>query len=166
LAAVLLLVSPLADGRRLPVRAFTVADGLPQNEINCILEDSRGFLWVGTSDGLARFDGRDFVTYGVAEGLPHPGVTDILEAPDGSLWLATGGGVARFAVTASPPTTAFRTYRLAAEEFRLVSALPLLQVPSFRPAPFSPVFLRDFVFGAEDTNFGVLQSLEGSFVSN
>ncbi|HKF41604.1 MAG TPA: two-component regulator propeller domain-containing protein [Thermoanaerobaculia bacterium] len=115
-AALATLVSSSAAGRRLPVRLFTVADGLPQNEINCVFEDSRGFLWVGTSDGLARFDGRDFTAYGVPDGLPHPGVNDILEAPDGSLWLATGAGVARFAATESgPPQAAFRTYRVASE---------------------------------------------------
>src|SRR5262249_51504278 len=109
-------VSSSAAGRRLPTRLFTVADGLPQNEINCVFEDSRGFLWVGTTDGLARFDGRDFTTYGVADGLPHPGVNDILDAPDGSLWLATGAGVARFAVTeSSPPAAALRAYRVASE---------------------------------------------------
>jgi ligand-binding sensor domain-containing protein len=115
------LTSSAADGRRLPIRVFTIADGLPQNEINCVFEDSRGFLWIGTTDGLARFDGRDFTTYGVAEGLPHPSVNHILEVPDGSLWLATGGGVARFAVTESRGgPAAFRVYRLVSEVGRNV----------------------------------------------
>ena len=89
--AALLAIRPVSAGaRRLPTRTFTVADGLPQIEITCVFEDRRGYLWVGTTDGLARFDGRDFATYGVAEGLPHPVVHDILEGPDGALWIATG----------------------------------------------------------------------------
>jgi ligand-binding sensor domain-containing protein len=56
-AALATFVTSSAAGRRLPVRLFTIADDLPQNEINCLLEDSRGFLWVGTSDGFACFDG-------------------------------------------------------------------------------------------------------------
>jgi ligand-binding sensor domain-containing protein/signal transduction histidine kinase len=102
-----------ADARRLPARVFKVEDGLPHDRIRCVMEDSRGFLWIGTGDGLARFDGSRFVSYGVAEGLPHPGVEDILEVPDGSLWLATGAGVVRFDVNESPALpSAFRTFRL------------------------------------------------------
>jgi signal transduction histidine kinase/ligand-binding sensor domain-containing protein/DNA-binding response OmpR family regulator len=42
---------------------FTQEDGLPNNHIQCIYQDSRGWIWIGTSQGLSRFDGYSFVNY-------------------------------------------------------------------------------------------------------
>lgn len=61
LLATLCIAMPLA-GRQLPVRNYTSADGLAGNFVNQILEDSRGFLWLATSEGLSRFDGNQFTT--------------------------------------------------------------------------------------------------------
>src|SRR5262245_763910 len=43
-------------------RHLTTDDGLPNNRVEAILQDSRGFMWFGTIDGLARYDGYRFVT--------------------------------------------------------------------------------------------------------
>jgi len=85
------VVSPAAQ---LPVRTFGTADGLPGDAVTALLEDSRGFLWVGTQTGLARFDGTTFVTYTTDDGLPHPGITALAEDRDGTLWVGTTGGLA------------------------------------------------------------------------
>jgi len=45
---------------RLPIRKFTIADGLPHDSVNSIYCDSRGLLWFATREGLARFDGNRF----------------------------------------------------------------------------------------------------------
>src|SRR5438132_1809615 len=92
----LILVSSVAQAERLPLRAYTTADGLAHNEINKIVRDSRGFLWFCTADGLSRFDGYVFTNYGTAQGLPHPYVNDLLETRTGEVWLATNGGLVRF----------------------------------------------------------------------
>ena len=42
---------------------LTSDDGLSQNTVDCILKDSRGFMWFGTQDGLNRYDGYSFVVY-------------------------------------------------------------------------------------------------------
>jgi signal transduction histidine kinase/ligand-binding sensor domain-containing protein len=79
-------------------RHFTVRDGLPSNHITCLFQDSRGFVWVGTYDGLGLFDGSSIRLYGMAEGLDVPSILDIAEdrTREGSLWIATLNGVFRF----------------------------------------------------------------------
>jgi ligand-binding sensor domain-containing protein len=99
LAALLLLVTlpPGALAQRLPVSTYGVEDGLPSAFVQYILQDSRGFLWFATRDGLARFDGDRIVTYSVEHGIPDPTVNYIIESRSGQLWIATnGGGVGRF----------------------------------------------------------------------
>jgi ligand-binding sensor domain-containing protein len=44
-------------------KIFTVKEGLSQSHINALLQDSRGFIWIGTEDGLDRFDGYEFITF-------------------------------------------------------------------------------------------------------
>src|SRR5436853_3416257 len=96
LLTLLILLPSLARAERLPLKPYTVADGLPNNVINKIVRDSRGFLWFCTSEGLSRFDGYSFTNYGTDQGLPHTAVNDILETRAGDYWLATNGGLVRF----------------------------------------------------------------------
>jgi len=85
-----------ARGERLPVHRYSTADGLPSNWIGKISQDSRGYLWFVTREGLSRYDGYDFVNYTTANGLPRNTITDFLEARDGVYWVATTAGLARF----------------------------------------------------------------------
>jgi ligand-binding sensor domain-containing protein/signal transduction histidine kinase len=98
----LLLLPSLAKAERLPLKAYTVADGLPNNVINKIVRDSRGFLWICTDEGLSLFDGYRFTNYGTNEGLPHPIVSDILETREGIYWVATNGGLVKFNPNGAP----------------------------------------------------------------
>src|SRR6267378_1604140 len=91
-----------ARAERLPLKAYTVADGLPNNVINKIVRDSRGFLWFCTQEGLSRFDGYSFTNYGVDQGLPHPAVNDFLETRNGDLWIGTNGGLVLFNPSGEP----------------------------------------------------------------
>lgn len=74
---------------------ITQDQGLSNNAVNCLLQDRRGFLWVGTDDGLNRYDGHTFVVYRHQPDDPHslPGnfVQTIYESPDGVLWIAAVG---------------------------------------------------------------------------
>jgi ligand-binding sensor domain-containing protein/two-component sensor histidine kinase len=85
-----------AEGERLPVKLYTTADGLAHNSVNRIVRDSRGFLWFCTFEGLSRFDGYRFTTYGTDQGLPSQVVNDLLETREGQYWVATGAGLCRF----------------------------------------------------------------------
>jgi len=92
----LVVLATVAQSERLPIKVYATADGLPNNEINKIVRDSRGFLWFCTADGISRFDGYGFTNYGTSEGLPHHYVNDLLETRAGEYWLATNGGLVRF----------------------------------------------------------------------
>jgi ligand-binding sensor domain-containing protein/signal transduction histidine kinase len=92
--------APPASAERLAIRTFTASDGLPRDQVTALLADSRGFLWLGTQEGLARFDGVQFTLFGPAEGLKNAAIYDLIEDSGGRYWIATGGGVYRF--TPSP----------------------------------------------------------------
>jgi signal transduction histidine kinase/ligand-binding sensor domain-containing protein len=96
LAASLLLVAGAAGVRaeRLPVRTYTIADGLLRDGVTRIFQDSRGFLWFCTADGVSRFDGYGFTNFTTDDGLPERHVNDALELND-TIFFATGGGLAR-----------------------------------------------------------------------
>jgi ligand-binding sensor domain-containing protein len=81
---------------RLPVKIFTSADGLGSSFVNYLMNDSRGFLWICTRDGLSRFDGSRFVTYQIGEYGAPPGIEQILETRKGVYWISTTGGLFRF----------------------------------------------------------------------
>jgi signal transduction histidine kinase/ligand-binding sensor domain-containing protein len=87
---------------RLPIKAYTTADGLPHNLVTRIVSDSRGFLWFCTMGGLARFDGQTFANFGTEEGLPPGRVNDLLETRSGEYWVATTGGLVSFTPSGRP----------------------------------------------------------------
>ncbi|HEX9658064.1 MAG TPA: two-component regulator propeller domain-containing protein [Bacteroidota bacterium] len=74
---------------RLPIRTYTAADGLGSGRINNISFDSRGFLWAGTREGLSRFDGNEFTTYGVEHGLPDNTVRPLIQTARGTYLVMT-----------------------------------------------------------------------------
>ncbi|HEV8630839.1 MAG TPA: two-component regulator propeller domain-containing protein [Thermoanaerobaculia bacterium] len=96
--AIAALLASTAAAERLPIRVFTAADGLPSDSVLAVLQDRAGFLWVGTSNGLGRFDGQSFRRFGLEEGLPGLVVEALLEARDGTLYVGTDGGIARLEV--------------------------------------------------------------------
>jgi signal transduction histidine kinase/ligand-binding sensor domain-containing protein len=69
--------------------------GLSQSTVNCILQDSRGFLWIGTQDGLNRYDGYGFTTFrnhpADTNSLSHNWIQTMVEGEPGLLWIGTWG---------------------------------------------------------------------------
>jgi ligand-binding sensor domain-containing protein len=90
-------------GERLPIKTYTTADGLARDQINRIVQDSKGFLWFCTTEGLSRFDGYKFTNYGTEQGLAGRVVNDFLESRTGLYWVATNQGLCRFIPDALPP---------------------------------------------------------------
>ena len=74
-------------------------NGLPSTSIQRLLQTTDGYLWLGTQDGLVRYDGRDFEPFD-SKNTPAIGnnhVQALLETRDGALWFTTlGGGVVRY----------------------------------------------------------------------
>ena len=98
---VLLVISMTATGLTLhaqtfPFREYTSDDGLPQTQSLNFMQDSRGYLWIPTRNGLARFNGYNFVSYLRKDGLPSNMVNRIVETKNGVIWALSLNGMARF----------------------------------------------------------------------
>jgi len=68
-----------------------VYDGLVANPVRCIYQDSKGFIWIGTYEGLSRYDGYKFTNYSTANGLSHNLINSIFEV-NGKLLVAENNG--------------------------------------------------------------------------
>ncbi len=88
---VLLCISSFCAAQRTIFRQYS--DGLSNLNITCLAQDHTGYLWVGTQNGVYRYDGRLFKRYGSAEGLPERMIEDLFVGPDGTLWVGTNTGI-------------------------------------------------------------------------
>jgi signal transduction histidine kinase/ligand-binding sensor domain-containing protein len=80
---------------------ISIEQGLSHSTVNCILQDSKGFMWFGTEDGLNKYDGYSFSVYkhdpNDPHSLSHNRVWSLFEDSTGTLWAGTyGGGLNRF----------------------------------------------------------------------
>jgi signal transduction histidine kinase/ligand-binding sensor domain-containing protein/CheY-like chemotaxis protein len=73
-------------------------DGLPQNMVETMIQTRDGYLWLGTQEGLVRFDGYRFTVFDSRNtpDLRHDNIHALLESEDGSLWIGSGEGVVRW----------------------------------------------------------------------
>ncbi len=77
------------------IQNFTVEEGLPLNSINRIIQDNRGYLYFSTLDGIARYDGYDFIIYnsGNTPELPSNRIMDMHLSDAGDLWFLNDQGM-------------------------------------------------------------------------
>lgn len=101
---------------------FERTGGLSQSAVNCIHQDRRGFLWIGTEDGLNRYDGYSFTVFrrdpADPGSLAHNFVWAVEEDAEGGLWVGTEGGLHRRA----PGSSAFARLRHDAKDPASVGA--------------------------------------------
>lgn len=88
----------LADQQLLKFKRLSVAEGLSQNKVNCILQDGYGFVWLGTDDGLNRYDGYEFRKYyhnpADSTSISDNNIKCMIEMPGNKIWVGTlAGGI-------------------------------------------------------------------------
>jgi len=103
LATIIVVLLPFAaiSGERvIQVETFNIESGLSQSNITSLLLDSYGFLWIGTQDGLNRYDGYSFKAYRNnplnENSLSNNSILSIAEDNDGNLWIGTWRGLSLF----------------------------------------------------------------------
>ena len=79
-------------GQQSAFKVYTEHDGLVSNHVRCVYQDSRGFIWVGTWEGLSKYDGNKFINYHSGNGLGFDVVNDIYEGSDNKLYVAENDG--------------------------------------------------------------------------
>lgn len=90
---------------------ISIEHGLSQSTIRCIIKDSKGFIWIGTSDGLNKYDGYGFTTYKPDVNDPNSIVNNYIiclyEDRNGAIWIGTSEGLSVFDHT----TEKFKSYK-------------------------------------------------------
>jgi signal transduction histidine kinase/ligand-binding sensor domain-containing protein/HPt (histidine-containing phosphotransfer) domain-containing protein/ActR/RegA family two-component response regulator len=103
--------SVAADAPALVLEHLTPSEGMPQGTVYATLQDSQGFVWLGTEDGLVRYDGHELVRYAYSRsvgGLPGNFIRAIVEDAHHDLWIAIkDSGLARW----NRSTDSFTVYR-------------------------------------------------------
>ncbi len=91
-----LLLPAVAPAQQHSLKVYDVNNGLPSSSALETYQDRYGYLWVSTTAGVSRFDGRQFVNYNIADGLPSLAVGAVFQDSNDRLWFATSAGMAQF----------------------------------------------------------------------
>jgi len=76
---------------------YSVNEGLAQSQVSALLEDNKGYLWLGTKGGgLCQFDGKKITTYTTQDGLSSNYIEAIFEDKLGNIWISTSNGLNQF----------------------------------------------------------------------
>ena len=106
----LLFASTVFGQSELRFRNFTINDGLSQSSALCMVQDDVNTLWIGTQDGLNRYDGHSFETYSSSDtkGLKSDYIRAAIKDKDGTLWFGTNDGLTKFDLNSE----SFQSYTL------------------------------------------------------
>lgn len=145
-------------------RHYSVADGLPSSQAYSVVQDHDGYIWVGTGDGLARFDGRDFKLYRHdptdPASLPANDVSSLLVDQQGRLWVGgEGTGLNRL-----DPVSGGFTHWLHDEDQR--SSLAANDIMGLAQTPDGSIWVGVYSAGvhrllADATGFAHLRHIDG-----
>lgn len=97
LAVFMFLLSGLCCAQQYRMDHFTIREGLSQNTVNCVLKDSEGYYWLGTQDGLDRYDGYSIKVFrndrGDSNTVSDNFILQVVEDAWGNLWIGTRNGL-------------------------------------------------------------------------
>ncbi|MFS6554969.1 two-component regulator propeller domain-containing protein, partial [Parabacteroides distasonis] len=97
IALLTMLVIPLAAAAVYMFKTLDTRNKMNSSQVNCIMKDSKGYMWFGTPAGLYRYDGYVFRNFQCdsqdGSSLPDSYINNIQEAMDGSLWINTAQGM-------------------------------------------------------------------------
>lgn len=88
-----LAFSACAGAQQYSFRYYGTEQGLNNLSAQAMLQDHSGLLWVGTQNGLYRYQGQSFLEFGPKDGLPSEYIDCLHETPNGVLWVGTPGGL-------------------------------------------------------------------------
>src|SRR5579871_5094238 len=95
LVTILLALPSYTFAQRYSFKLYSGAQGLGNLATLCMLQDSTGYLWIGTQHGLYRYDGAHFVGFDMHDGLPSARIETLYETADHVLWVGTSAGLSR-----------------------------------------------------------------------
>ncbi|QCR23486.1 two-component regulator propeller domain-containing protein [Pontibacter sp. SGAir0037] len=93
---ILLLYPLLLFAQQYNFRNWSLEEGLPQSQVNTIIQDHKGQLWIGTRGGLSRFDGTAFFTFTKRDGLTGANIYTLFEDSKKNIWVGTDMGLSVF----------------------------------------------------------------------
>lgn len=94
---ILFLLNYISNAQQYNFQNYSVKDGVAQSQVYSLLQDSRGYLWMGTrGGGISRFDGVQFKTFSVKDGLANNYVFCIKEDEEHNLWIGTNNGLSKY----------------------------------------------------------------------
>ena len=87
------VICPVQAFDLLDIKTITDRDGLSQNTVRCLMQDSKGFMWLGTVNGLNRYNGQEFLVMRPETAspltLPDNRIRNIMEDRNGYIWIRT-----------------------------------------------------------------------------
>lgn len=107
-------------------KRLSIEHGLSQSTINCIFQDSKGFMWIGTQDGLNKFDGYNFEIFKHhpldSNTISHNWIWDVFEDKNGHIWISTWYGLNKY----DPKSAEFiRYFSIQNDRFSLSNNRPI-----------------------------------------
>ncbi|MCO6499599.1 MAG: hypothetical protein J5I47_04370 [Vicingus serpentipes] len=150
---------------------FSVEDGLSQNSVNYIFQDHNGFIWLGTQDGLNKYDGYKFIHYrkqiNDTNSLSDNFILTIAEDSRGNIWCTTRDGINRLNPTTGNCVRVYKNrysqHNQAYKVFATKKTIEILFQDSIYQIPDSIEYTSSFVYLQENKKILSYSNIKGSY---